>query len=592
MQNPPNAAAASAEETNLLGRYHRELAWVFALCLAVLISFWPVLEADFLAWDDDINIYENPRITALNAENLAWMFADFEHALRYKPLSWLSWAIIHQFSGLHPFGYHFANLLLHCVNTVLVFVLLRQLALRVMGEIAVEKLNYVSSCAAAGTAFWALNPLRVESVAWATALPYGQALLFLLLSLLSYLRYCADVATRVKWYWAAVVCFALALLTYPTVLGFLGVLVLLDFWPLKRLERMRAFAFSEAQTRRVWLEKVPFLALTTVFVLGTLYGRAHATGDWPEPKSLTEYGLTSRVMQGFYVWAYYLWKPLWPMDLAPMYTTFLYFKPFDAAFLVSLVAVLGISLGALAGARRLPLLMVLWFAHLALLVPVLGLTERPHYHHDRYSLIEGICWAGLITAGLMALGQRKQFMKPAGVVCAAGMIALATLSHRQTAIWQNNIVFLEYLVTKLDDTAYRSTAYLKLGNVYLGTGDEAKATNAFRQSIALNPGFAKPHFNLANVLAGQKKFDEAVPLFREAIRLDPKHVGARNNLAIVLAELGRLDEAAALVNEALQLEPDNADLHYNQAQILQKQGRTAEAAAHYQRADRLKNQPR
>jgi len=107
--------------------HHRTTVLIFALVAVVLTVFFRTLESGFLRWDDDINVFENPRVHGLSAENLRWMFTDFEQAIRYKPLAWLAWALVHEVFGLNPFGYHLANLLLHCANTVLVFLLIRRL---------------------------------------------------------------------------------------------------------------------------------------------------------------------------------------------------------------------------------------------------------------------------------------------------------------------------------------------------------------------------------------------------------------------------------------------------------------------------------
>ena len=107
--------------------HHRTTAIVLALVAVVFGVFFRTLESGFLRWDDDINVFENPHVQGLTAENLRWMFTDFEQAIRYKPLSWLAWAVVHEVFGLNPFGYHLANVLLHCANTVLVFLLIRRL---------------------------------------------------------------------------------------------------------------------------------------------------------------------------------------------------------------------------------------------------------------------------------------------------------------------------------------------------------------------------------------------------------------------------------------------------------------------------------
>ena len=280
--------------------HHRTTAIVFALVAVVFAVFFRTLESGFLRWDDDINVFENARVQGLTAENLRWMFTDFEQAIRYKPLSWLAWALVHEAFGLNPFGYHLANVLLHCTNAVLLFFLLRRL-LRLAGSPAgrdsvephLERRDARSAhassigkwgsteshptsaladaCAAIGTLLWAVHPLRVEPVAWVTGLPYHLALCFALVATVFYLRSHAaeaEPSARHRDYWLAVVAFALAVLSYPIVLGYVAVLVALDFFPLRRFG-----GASQAGLRRVLLDKLPFLALSLLLVAGTVYGR-------------------------------------------------------------------------------------------------------------------------------------------------------------------------------------------------------------------------------------------------------------------------------------------------------------------------------
>src|SRR5258706_9494461 len=158
----------------------------FLVCATILV-YWRCLSADFVAWDDDINVYQNNHIKGLDLERLKWMFTDTQGALRYKPLSWLAWALIYGCSDLSPFGYHLANLVLHSLNTVLVFLLLRRLLISEEKEHAAQ-ISFPLMACAWGTLLWSIHPLRVEPTAWVTGLPYSLSLAFLLGSFLLYLR--------------------------------------------------------------------------------------------------------------------------------------------------------------------------------------------------------------------------------------------------------------------------------------------------------------------------------------------------------------------------------------------------------------------
>lgn len=595
--------------------HHRTTAIVLALIAVVFAVFFRTLESGFLRWDDDINVFENPHVQGLTADNLRWMFTDFEQAIRYKPLSWLAWALVHEVFGLNPFGYHLANVLLHCANTVLVFLLIRKLlelsssgssrreeaqsqarnegrGLKTESQSLLTSAPTLDVCAALGALLWAVHPLRVEPVAWVTGLPYHVALFFALLAAWFYLGANSPDASpphRTRNYWLAVAAFALAVLSYPIVLGFVAVLVALDFYPLRRFQRGDSASFVDAAARKVWLGKVPFLLLSVLLVAGTVYGRFFVTSDWSKPTNLGEFTLAARAMQAFYLWAYYVWKSILPLDLGPFYTTLLENRPFDPAFTASAIAVIGVTALLLARWRRWPAALALWLAHLGLLVPMLGLTERPHYPHDRYSIVNGVLVA-IAAAALLWLGRGRAWGRGAlatGVVLAALCVAG---SLRQVRIWENDFVFFEELLRRLPATShYRAVALLKVGNAHADAGDDAKAEACYREALALNPNttFVQLPYNFGNVLARQGRWAEAEAAYAKAVALAPRHLGARNNHGLALARLGKFEAAFAEFEEALRLKPDSADTHLNYGAVLAEKGELDRAEAHLLRALQL-----
>jgi len=251
----------------------------FVLCLATLAVFSRVLLADFVLWDDDISVYRNPHIQGLDSTRLRWMFSDASYGLRYEPLNWLAYALIHHFSGLNPSGYHFANLLLHSLNTVLVFIVIRRLL--AAGSEVVDPLQAATLPAAIGTLLWAVNPLRVEPVAHVTDLRYCLLLFFLMISLWSYLRahQGGHNARGQPWfYWCSVAAFALSMLSLPFAVGYVFVLVALDWYPLRRFEGC-SHCWRDVQARKILLEKIPFLLLGGI-MLATIVARLNPTGVW------------------------------------------------------------------------------------------------------------------------------------------------------------------------------------------------------------------------------------------------------------------------------------------------------------------------
>ncbi|PAW83636.1 MAG: hypothetical protein B9S33_13420 [Pedosphaera sp. Tous-C6FEB] len=600
--------------------HHRTTIILFVLVAVVFGVFFHTLESGFLRWDDDINVFENEKVQGLTAANLRWMFTDFEQAIRYKPLSWLAWAVVHEFFGLNPFGYHLANVLLHCANTVLVFWLIRRLLAHssslalIGGEGRGEgtgKLRKAEGgrrnespclltaagageiCAALGALLWAVHPLRVEPVAWVTGLPYHLALCFALVAVLFYLRANAsegEAVARVRDYWVAVAAFALAVLSYPIVLGFVAALVALDFYPLRRFQAGGAFSLVNAAARRVWLEKVPFLLLSAVLVAGTVYGRYFVTGTWAKPVTLDYFPPFARAMQSFYLWAYYAWKPLLPLDLCPVYPVLMESKLIEAPFVLSTLAVLGVSALLFAKRHVWPGALALWLAHLGLLVPMLGLTERPHYPHDRYGIINGILWAIAGAAVLWQFTRARPKPAPVLAVGAGLVILLSAMSWRQTAIWHSDLPFFTDMAAKLRSPHYRSQALMKLGNAHADLEDDAKAVAAYREALQLSPASATfhLHFNLANAQARLAQWPEAIAAYEAALRLKPDSAAAHLNFGVALGTKGELDRAVQHLTRALELNPRSADAHAQLAAVFIKQGMPDLARQHTAEAERLK----
>lgn len=471
------------------------VAWVSLLLAGLTFAvFARGLRNDFVKWDDDINIYRNPHIQGLDAARLQWMFTDSGWVRYYAPLSWLGVAVIHQFSGLNPLGYHLANVLLHCANVVLVFLLLRAV-LSVwkerMGALASEPALTLG--AALGALLWALHPMRVEPVAWATGYSNCQAMMFGLLALLAYLRAQApEAAGRARGLWLAfsAAAFGLSLLTYPTTIPLPALLVLLDAFVLRRFASGWQ-PWRHAAARRVWLEKIPFVAVAALFLGVTIYRRVTVGGIWDAPMPLSQFGLADRIMQAFYVWAYYVWRPWMPFDLSPVYTSLMWFEPFEARFVVSALLVAGVTVALVAFRRRWPWALALWLWHLLVLVPMLGLTEHPHYTSDRYNLIASLAWSALLAGAVLWAWPRRDLRWRVITGCAAAIACFALLSVAQIGVWRDSATLFRHILVRLGDDRYKPDIYLRLGESFEERRQFQEARQHYEQALLLRPDFAK-----------------------------------------------------------------------------------------------------
>lgn len=432
----------------------RDWITVLVLFLVTFAVFSRVLVAGFVQWDDDINIYTNLHIQGLSAANLHWIFTTCDYPPRYVPLSWLGWAINYQLGGLNPAGFHLTDLLFHAANAGLVFLLIRRLLLlATKNDSGGEQSHRIWFCSAMAACLWAVHPFRVESVAWAAGRNYVQSFFFLSISALCYLRFQAEPAQKVpgKFYWMSILCFAVSLLSYPIGLALVVVLVVLDFYPLRRFKPGLA-GLWDAAAYRIWLEKVPYAMLSFLVLEATLLLRASNYALGPPP-NLEHFGIGARAMQAFYIWAYYLWKPWAPFHLCPVYTTLVQFDAGDWPFLLSAGLVIGLTFLVVWNGRRWPLGLALWISYLALLVPFLGLTEHPHYPNDRYGYLPGILWSVLLAAALLKLCRRPWTIAWATAALILLVAALGAISVRQIRIWRNSISLFEYMVRELGEDA-------------------------------------------------------------------------------------------------------------------------------------------
>jgi len=540
---------------------HLDLLIAGLLATVVLAVFWRVLGNGFVQWDDDIMVYENPHIQGLDMARLRWMFTDVAYSMRYKPLTWLSYAVIYSLGGFNPFGFHLVGVLFHCANAILLFLALKRFVQAGLRPTETPILGWrVSLAAGLAALVWAVHPLRVEPVARVTDLTYCQSLFFLLVSLLCHLR--AVSAGRTcgapkRWAVAAVFSFGLAMFTYPIVAGYAVVLVVLDFWPLRRLHLGQGGLWGPA-ARRVWREKIPFLLLAGLTFM-TFIGRVHSTGMWTNQVERHP-GVFAVAMQAGYVWTYYLWKPWLPLALSPVYTALVWFVPTAWPFLASAALVIGVTVLCVLRRRRWPLFLALWICHLALLVPALGLTESPHYTNDRYDHIPAILWSVLLVAGLCRLHLRKKAHSVAVAALVAVTVVESAVTIPQIRVWHDSEALFQHTIATLGSDPYGGIMHRRLGMAYAAAGKLDQAIEQYRMSLAIRPNSIARRL-LAESLEKQGKLNAALLYYSEEVRRQPADAALHGRMGYLLARLGRSREAVAQLRETLRLNPDSvADL--------------------------------
>lgn len=251
---------------------------LIGIVLVTLIVWWPSAQGGFLYWDDNHNIVFNEHVHSLSAENLRWMFFDVGPDIRYKPFGWLAWGIVATIFGVDPFGFHLANLFLHLINTVLVFLLLKRICQLAKPATAEADNDRLPILAAIGSLLWALHPMRVEPVAWISCLPHHLCLAFVLGATLAYLGLDFSKAVwRQRGYWFGAGLFGCALLVFPLPLGYPAVWLALNVFPLKRI---RFDSFADAFGRRGLITEFLETALQHCAADQVVIDHEHALGTF------------------------------------------------------------------------------------------------------------------------------------------------------------------------------------------------------------------------------------------------------------------------------------------------------------------------
>jgi len=532
------------------------------ICLVLIFAtaavYGQVSQFEFVCYDDDTYVINNPHVTAgLSWAGLRWAFTAC-YAGTWQPLTWLSFMLDYELYGLAAGGYHSTNLLLHIANTLLLyaaFVIMRAGAWR-SGFVA---------------ALFALHPLHVESVAWVAERKDVLSTLFWMLTLLGYLRFTAR--PGLCSYLVTAGCYTLGLLAKPMLVTLPFALLLLDWWPLGRWPN------AGAALRRL-LEKLPLMGLAAASAVVTFFAqqRGGAIG------SLEAYPLAARLANALVSYAAYLCKMLWPFNLAALYP-----HPGMPAWWQTAGAclVLGAATAlALGTTRRHPALLTGWLWYLGTLVPVIGLVQIGlHAMADRFTYVPLIGIFIMIAWGVPGLlsGWRHRSAALAWA-CPALLILLAISSWHQAGHWRTSLTLFEHA---LGVTAGNFVAHNNLGIALAEQGRRAEAVQHYAEALRINSAFAEANNNLGFELARQGRLDDAITYYARALRASPQLAKTHYNLAHALSERGRKEEAVQHYAEALRLKPDFTKAHINLGLLLADGGQRDEALRHYQEALRL-----
>jgi len=530
------------------------------------------LRYEFVNFDVDIYVYENPRITqGLTLQGIGWAFSH-SYCYYWAPFAALSHMLDCQLYGISPGGHHLINVLLHGATAVLLFLVLREMT----G--ALWRSAFVASV-------FAIHPLRVESVAWVTERKDVLSGLFFVLALgtyVSYVRHFGGKGSRGR-YLAVAFQFAMGLMAKPSLVTLPFVLLLLDYWPLNRFgQPVSADAPAEpirgqdsfSVLKGLVIEKIPLFALSAASCAVTILTANRV------PVGLR--AIAARLGNAIVSYTGYLGQTFYPANLAAFY-------PFPASGIppskvfLSLVLLASFTLGVFALRRSRPYLVVGWLWYLGMLTPVIGLIQvGEQARADRFTYLPQI---GLLLLIAWGMGNLCAYPRHRRAVLAAGALmavaALMACAHLQASRWKNSESLWSHT---LACNSGNNIAHNNLGTALLQMGRVDEAVADYQKALEINPKLPLARYNLGVALLQNGRVHEVVGHFQAALEIEPDLAKAHYNLGIAFVQLGRVSEALVHYNEALEINPNYAEAEYNLGIALLQIGRLNEAVSHYNKA--------
>jgi tetratricopeptide (TPR) repeat protein len=561
-----------------------------AVVLITLMLYVPALKNDFVNFDDNEYVYENTYIRSINLHTLSWMLTEF-HAANWHPLSWLSHAADYCFWGPNPFGHHLTSIILHGLNTLLVFLLVIQLMLRAEGiPAAFSPSRSVPPCtvrslvaASVASLLFGIHPLHVESVAWVAERKDVLCAFFLLLTLCCYLLYASSVEKKYRRVWFAA-CMALAiaaLMAKPMAVTLPLILLLLDMYPLQRI----AFSNGAEGNLRVVLEKVPFCIVSFISAILTVLAQQAVMAF----KSLESLSLELRIANAFHAPLFYLAKMIWPVRLVPFYPFPKEFSSLDNAYYgisgVLFLLVTGVCIWL--WRRGHYLFFTAWAYYLITLLPVAGIVQvGSQAAADRYTYLPSVSifiLAGIGVAEMLAgTGLRKNVMRMGAVIIALIFIIFGQLTVKQMRIWRDSETLWNHVIRNFPGRVH--FAHNNLGAAYVKKGLFDEAFEEYKKAIAISPTYAEAHTNLGNAYTRRGEYDKAIAEHENALAANPRLMSAYYNLGNSYYAMGMYDDAIVHYKKFLAADPNNAEAYNNLGNAYYKIDNYSDAAAHFDKA--------
>jgi len=568
VKSPISTANDDAAGTGTSSDKHLALLLVLILGIVTLGLFWPATGYDFVVMDDDLYVYENPGVTlGLTLAGVKWAFTSV-HAGYWLPLTWISLMFDYSCNGLFAGGYHLTNILLHTLNVLLLFLLLKRLTGALWPSAMVA-------------ALFAWHPLHLESVAWVTERKDVLSTFFFLLTILAYAHYVKKPAAgRLV---LSLIPFVLGLMAKPMLVTLPLVLLLLDFWPFNRLPPT-AEASDRSRSRKAWLkvlaEKIPFLIISLAAGVATIVTVRIESGVVP----LAKVSFLLRLANGIAAGAAYLQETIWPVNLCAYYPLPPHIPPLTV--MVSALVLVGVSYLVFRRGRQMPWLVTGWLWYLFVLFPVSGVLQAGgQAMADRFTYVPLIGIFIMVAWSADAWLAFRPSARPWGfATLSLALVACILVTRSQLSNWRDSISLFTRVLAVTQDNAFAEN---NLGVALSNAGRGNDAVHHYREALRVLPKYEKAHNNLGVELAAQGKLAEAAEHFSFLLQYCPGNERLHNNLGTVLAQEGKLEAAIEQFQLAIKIKPDYSKPYFNHALALQKLGQYGPAGTNFMRALQL-----
>ncbi|MCK4739694.1 MAG: tetratricopeptide repeat protein [Deltaproteobacteria bacterium] len=529
---------------------NEKTAYILLLSVLTFGIYLRSIGFDFVNFDDDINVYENPYLTkGFTKDGIIWAFTAQYYF--WQPMVWLTYLIDFEFWGLNPKGYHLTNIIFHTINSVLVFHLFTRLT---------KELR-----ASAFIAFvFALHPLHVESVVWITERKDVLFVFFWLLATTAYVKYTER--KSLSSYLTVFTLFCLSLMSKPMAITFPFTLILLDLWPLNRFK-------GTEKPLKIIAEKIPlliplgitmYLTLTSKMVMETI----QITDTMPFVTKISNIPVS---------YLTYVYKFLVPEGLTVFYP---YTHNQAIVIIFASLVLLLCTIFACAVVRNKPFVAVGWFWFLGTLVPTIGLIQGgDHVLADRYMYIPLIGLSIVLTWGAKEFS--KKFKIKNGYVAITAFLVIGALcitTFYQVGFWKDSMTLWNRTV-ELEPKA--AVAYNNRGIIYERDNQYKLAFKDYKAALEIKPNYSNAHNNIGNMYSKKQKYSLALEHLSKAILIDSKYANAYNNRGLLFNKLGQTQRAVSDFSSAIEANPTHKDAYYNRGVVNEALGNLKDAISDY-----------